>query len=286
MSIADQLAARGLPELPEPLPVPVVDSHTHLDSTAEVAGLPVAEALEAARSVNVPRVVQIGCDAPSSAWAVDLASREPSVVAAIAIHPNDVARAGSAWKDQFREIRRLAKDPHVRAIGETGLDYYRTTDRAGQQLQHDAFAAHIGLAADRDLTLVIHDRDAHEDVLVILDAVGVPKRFIMHCFSGDAAFGHECLDRGGYLSFPGTITYKANQALREAALACPQDRLLVETDAPYLTPLPHRARRNASYLVPHTVRFLAALRDEPLDELCAALSANADAAYGGTWGAS
>ena len=171
----------------------------------------------------------------------------------------------------------------VRGIGETGLDYFRTREADGQARQKHAFAAHIAWAKAHDLALVIHDRDAHDDILDVLDAEGPPERVQMHCFSGDAGFARRCLDRGFWLSFPGTVTFKANTALREALLVTPDDRLLVETDAPYLTAMPHRGKPNSSYLMPHTVRFLAECRGVDLAGLCAQLAANASAVFG-EWG--
>ena len=171
----------------------------------------------------------------------------------------------------------------MRAIGETGLDYYWITDEAGRAAQRDAFAAHIGWAKVHDLALVIHDRDAHDDLLDVLNAEGWPARVQMHCFSGDAALARRCLEQGAYLSFPGTVTFKANEALREAARITPADRLLAETDAPYLTPVPVRGRPNASFLLPHTVRFLAEVRGEPVEAVGEAVDANATALFG-DWG--
>jgi TatD DNase family protein len=168
-------------------------------------------------------------------------------------------------------------------VGETGLDFYRTPEPAGQALQREAFAAHIALAREHHLTLVVHDRDAHAAVLDVLDAEGAPPRIVMHCFSGDADFARACLDRGAHLSFAGTVTFKNNHHLREAVAVTPLDRLLVETDAPYLTPTPLRGRPNASYLVPHTARFLAETLGLGLGEVCAALDANAGTAFGGSW---
>ena len=168
-------------------------------------------------------------------------------------------------------------------MGETGLDYFRTTDAAGHARQKRAFAAHIAWAKAHELALVIHDREAHADVLDVLDAEGAPERIVMHCFSGDADFARACLDRGAMLSFPGTITFKANEYLREALDVTPLDRVLVETDAPYLTPLPYRGRPNGSWLIPHTVAFLAQRRGDDLAVLCDALQANATTAFG-DWG--
>jgi TatD DNase family protein len=168
-------------------------------------------------------------------------------------------------------------------VGETGLDYFRTGED-GRGLQHDAFRWHVDLARRLDRTLVIHDRDAHDDVLAILDEVGAPERWVMHCFSGDAAFARACLDRGAFLSFAGTVTFKNAEPLREALRIAPEDRILVETDAPFLTPSPHRGRSNASYLVPLTVRSMAATRQADLATLCRVIETNTDAAFGGSWG--
>ncbi len=204
----------------------------------------------------------------------------------MAIHPNDAARMRpDELPLALAEIEQLARHPRVRAVGETGLDHYRTRDEAGHRVQREAFAWHIALARETGKTLVIHDRDAHADVLDVLDAEGVPDRVVMHCFSGDAEFARECLDRGAWLSFAGPVTFKPNEHLREALRITPLDRVLTETDAPYLTPVPFRGRSNASYLIPHTARFLAATRDADLTEVCRALEQNAYDAFGGRWGA-
>jgi len=290
MTYQDSLAALNLPGLPEPLPRPVVDSHTHLDATEQASGLTVADALAAAAAVGVTKVVQIGCDALDSVWAERCAAGHPSVVACVALHPNEAARLDDATlDDQLSRIDALAgAGPHVRGVGETGLDYYRTHDAAGRARQRRSFAAHIGIAAARGLTLAIHDREAHNDILAILDERAqhgiTPPRLIMHCFSGDADHARACLARGAWLSFPGVVTYSNAGVLREALAVVPPDRMLIETDAPYLTPVPHRGRWNSSYLVPHTVRFLAEETGADLAELCDRLSANAAAAYGGPWG--
>ena len=167
-------------------------------------------------------------------------------------------------------------------MGETGLDHYRTGPE-GRPAQEASFRAHIELARRLDRTLVIHDRDAHDDILRVLDSAGAPDRWVMHCFSGDAGFARRCLDRGAFLSFSGTVTFKNAGALREALVLTPRDRVLVETDAPYLTPMPHRGRPNASYLVPLTVRAMAEVRGEDLTGLCEAIDAATSAAYGGAW---
>ncbi|GAA2181275.1 TatD family hydrolase [Brooklawnia cerclae] len=278
----------GLPPLPEPLPVATVDSHTHLDSTQENSGLRVADNLALSASVGIDRVVQIGCDVPSSEWAARLAAANPQVVAAVAVHPNDAARMSDTQASQaWCTIEGIAgSGPHVRAVGETGLDYFRTREDEGIARQQLMFRRHIATARRHDRTLVIHDRDAHDDIARILDEEGWPQRVVFHCFSGDAEFARRCLDHGAWLSFAGNVTYKPNHQMREALALTPPDRILVETDAPYLTPVPRRGRPNAPYLVPHTVRFLADQLHTDLGELCARLAANAVSAFGGEWGVS
>jgi len=279
------------PDSPESLPSPVVDNHCHMDigpfgqQSQDGSALSVDEALDRAAAVGVTRIVQVGCDLPGARWAVETAMAYDSVVAAVAIHPNEAPRLADddSLESALAEIYRLAASgPHVRAVGETGLDYFRTGPE-GRPAQHHSFREHIRMAKRLDKTLVIHDRDAHDDVLAILDDEGVPDRTVMHCFSGDAAFARDCAERGAYLSFAGTVTFKNAGNLREALLATPRNRILVETDAPFLTPEPHRGRPNASFLVPHTVRFMAAILGVPVNELCRDIDANTDRAFGGTW---
>jgi TatD DNase family protein len=276
------------PEDPEPLPHPVVDNHCHLDIPAHDGPgepVPVADALARAAAVGVPRIVQIGCDLPGARWAVQVASDHDAVVAGVALHPNDAARLDAAGllDEAFAEIRDLAGHERVRAVGETGLDHFRTGE-AGHESQARSFRRHIELAHALDKTLVIHDRDAHADVLRVLDEVGAPPRWVMHCFSGDAAFAAACLDRGAHLSFAGTVTFKNAEPLRAALRVTPLDRILVETDAPFLTPAPFRGRPNASYLVPLTVRAMAETLGADLAELCRTIEANTERAFGGSWG--
>jgi TatD DNase family protein len=275
---------RERPPAPEPLPHPVVDNHCHLD-IADGDWLATDEALAAAAAVAVPRIVQIGCDLPGARWAVEAAERYDALVAGVALHPNEAPRhaAAGTLDEALAEIEALAgAHAGVRAVGETGLDHYRTGED-GRAAQVESFRRHIDLAKRLDKTLVIHDRDAHDEVLRVLDEEGVPERWVMHCFSGDADLARRCLDRGAHLSFAGTVTFKNAQPLRDALAGVPQDRVLVETDAPYLTPTPYRGRPNASYLVPLTVRVMAEVRGEDLAELCAALDANTDVAFGGRW---
>ncbi|HEY1134574.1 MAG TPA: TatD family hydrolase [Nocardioides sp.] len=272
------------------MPHPVVDNHCHLDIAdgPDGAWVEVDAALAASTAVNVPRIVQIGCDLPGARWAVAAAERYDALVAGLALHPNEAPRlaAEGRLEEALAEIERLAgAHEHVRAVGETGLDFFRTGPE-GIDAQRESFARHIDIAKRLDRTLVIHDRDAHEAVLDVLDGEGAPDRWVMHCFSGDAAFARACLDRGAHLSFAGTVTFKNAAPLREALAVTPQGRVLVETDAPYLTPTPYRGRPNASYLVPLTMRLMAEVRGEDLGELCAAVDANTDAAFGGPWGPS
>ncbi len=277
--------AGEFPAAPEPLAVPVFDSHTHLDLTIEEAGVPGGETADpvealitAAAKVGVDRIMQVGVDEPSSRWGAELAARHPSVLAAVALHPNEAPRL-SDLDASLRAIEALAAEPRVRGIGETGLDTFRTGEE-GRAAQETSFRAHIAIAKRYGKALTIHDRDAHEDVLRVLDEEGAPETVVMHCFSGDAVFAAECVRRGYYLSFAGTVTFASAGNLREAAQLTPVEQIMVETDAPYLTPIPHRGRPNASYLIPLTVRALAATRGGDLDELCAAISANGERAFG------
>ena len=276
------------PPVPEPLPHPVVDNHCHLDIGRGEAAWDTGEAIAAAAAVGVPRIVQIGCDLPGARWAVAAAAEHAALVAGVALHPNEAPRilaAGgrAALEAAWDEIEQLAgAHDKVRAVGETGLDAFRTGED-GRAVQVESFARHIDIAKQLGKTLVIHDRDTHDEVLEVLDAEGAPERWVMHCFSGDADFARACLDRGAHLSFAGTVTFKNAGPLRDALRATPQDRVLVETDAPYLTPSPYRGRTNASYLVPVTMRVMAAERGEDLGDLCAAVDANTEVAFGGGW---
>ena len=275
---------RERPPPPEPLPHPVVDNHCHLD-IADGEWLETAEALARAAEVGVPRVVQIGCDLPGAQWAVDAALEHEALVAGVALHPNETPRlaAEGRLEEALAEIERLARShDKVRAVGETGLDHFRTGPE-GHAAQVESFARHLDLAKRLDKTLVIHDRDAHDEVLDVVDAEGAPERWVMHCFSGNPRFARACLERGAWLSFAGTVTFKNAQPLRDALAVTPLDRVLVETDAPFLTPTPYRGRPNASYLVPVTVRAMAGVRGDDLTVLCEAIEANTEAAFGGAW---
>jgi TatD DNase family protein len=275
---------RERPPLPELLPHPVADNHCHLD-IADGDWLETADAIARARDVGVRRIVQIGCDLSAAAWAVRAAEEHAELVAGVALHPNEAPRLAAEGRldEALDEIERLAQaHDKVRVVGETGLDFFRTGPE-GRDAQVASFARHLDLAKRLDKTLVIHDRDAHEAVLDVIDAEGAPDRWVMHCFSGNPRFARACLDRGAYLSFAGTVTFKNAQPLRDALVVAPLDRVLVETDAPFLTPTPYRGRPNASYLVPVTVRAMAQTRGDDLTTLCEAIDANTEAAFGGPW---
>ncbi len=271
------------PPAPEPLAVPVADTHCHLDIAdgPDGAWLEPAQAIALAVEAGVDRIVQIGCDLPGARWAVTAASAHPELVAGVALHPNEAPLLAARGKLEaaLAEIDALAAHERVRAVGETGLDHFRTGED-GRAAQEESFRAHIAMAKAHRKPLVIHDRDAHEDVLRCLREEGAPDTVVFHCFSGDEAMARYCADRGWLLSFAGTVTFKNAQPLRDALVAVPRDVLLVETDAPYLTPTPHRGRSNASYLVPITVRAMADVRGEDVDELCGVMSATSDRVFG------
>ena len=258
-----------------------MDSHCHLD-IADGEWLETREAIDRALAVNVRRIVQIGCDLPGARWAVAAAAEHPELIAGVALHPNEAPRVEDL-DAAMAEIEELAgAHDKVRAVGETGLDHFRT-GADGLAVQRESFRRHIDLAKRLDKTLVIHDREAHAEILEILDEEGSPERWVMHCFSGDVDFARSCLDRGAHLSFAGTITFKNAAELRRALASTPPDRILVETDAPYLTPTPFRGRPNASYLVPYTVSAMAEVRGDELEGLCHAIDVNTERAFGGAW---
>ena len=275
------------PAAPEPLRTPVVDTHCHLDIADGDDGaewLGVDAAVAAAAAVGVTRIVQVGCDLPSARWSVEAAATHPALVATVALHPNEAPRilesgGRAALEAAYDEIAALAALPQVRGVGETGLDFFRTGED-GRGVQEESFRWHVDLARSLGKALVIHDRDAHDDVLRVLESQGAPDTVVFHCFSGDAAMARRCAERGWYLSFAGTVTFKNAAALREALAVTPLDRVLVETDAPYLTPTPYRGRPNASYLVPLTVRAMASTLDVDEDTLATALWNNAQHVFG------
>ena len=278
---------RTYPAAPEPLAVPVYDNHAHLEiadgpSTGSgTQGLSLKAQLDRAEAVGVIGVVQASGDIESSRWAVEAAVSDPRVLAAVAIHPNDAPTYAEEGRldEALAVIDELAAHPRTRAIGETGLDFFRTEPER-RAPQFASFEAHIALAKKHGIAMQIHDRDAHEAVLETLARVGAPERTVFHCFSGDDAMARICADAGYHLSFAGNVTFKNAQNLRDALKVTPLDRILVETDAPFLTPVPLRGRPNAPYLVPITVRFMAAELGIEVDELSAQLAANTLRVYG------
>ncbi|HET7660939.1 MAG TPA: TatD family hydrolase [Oryzihumus sp.] len=270
------------PPAPDPLPIPVVDNHTHLDISRDGEAPPdLQQSIDEAAAVGVPRMVQIGCDLPGARFTVEVIDRYPALLGGVALHPNEAPRlhARGELQDAYGEIERLAAHPRVRVVGETGLDYFRTGPE-GVGVQQDSFRWHIDLAKRTGKALQIHDRDAHDDVLRILEEEGAPDNTVLHCFSGDIAMARECVERGYVLSFSGTVTFKNAAGLRDALAVTPLDQLLVETDAPYLTPSPHRGAPNASYLVPLTVRAMAGVLNVDVPSLCTAIATTSERVYG------
>ncbi|MFI7242843.1 TatD family hydrolase [Streptomyces qinglanensis] len=273
-------AAQAPPPPPEPLAFPVADSHTHLDMQEPA----VADALAAAAAVGVTTVVQVGCDLERSRWAAETAAAWQNVWAAVALHPNEAPRLSAeggaeALDEALTGIEKLAALPQVLAVGETGLDYFRTGPE-GVAAQQRSFRAHIELAKRLDKALVIHDREAHADVLRILEEEGAPERTVFHCFSGDAEMAKLCAAKGWFMSFAGNITFKNAQPLRDALALVPPELLLVETDAPFLTPAPYRGRPNAPYLIPVTLRAMARTKDLDEERLARHVAANTARAFG------
>jgi TatD DNase family protein len=272
---------REFAPLPEPLPVPVADAHAHIEIVTNDApdSEAVRKVLDEAKSVGVDRIVQVGYSAEQSEWCATLADLYPGrVLAAVALHPNEAPVVENLQAD-LAVIERLAYLPRVRAIGETGLDYFRTPPEL-RGVQQESFKWHIELAKKTGKALVIHDRDSHEDVLSVLLEVGAPEKTVFHCFSGDVEMAKICIERGYILSFAGTMTFKNAPALREAVKLVPHSQLLVETDSPFLAPMPHRGMQNTPAQIPTIVRAMAAERGEDLAQLCSALSINTERVFG------
>lgn len=269
------------PAPPEALVVPVYDNHTHLEIADGENPMHYREHLDRASAVGVRGVIQVGTDVLTSRWSAAIAEREPRVLAAVAIHPNEAPKLDAAGEldDALAVIDELATQPRVVAIGETGLDYYRT-DEGGREAQLRAFEAHIELAKKHNLALQIHDRDAHEDVVSTLLRVGAPERTVFHCFSGDVDLAAILAERGWFASFAGTVTFKNARNLRESLDVLPRALLLVESDAPFLTPHPHRGRPNGPYLLPWTVRAMADAIGTDASMLAAQISSNTEQVYG------
>ena len=266
--------------LPEPLPVSCVDSHAHLEivTNTEPEHPEIERVLTEAASVGINRVVQVGYSVEQSEWSVRLAEKWNGVLAAVALHPNEAPVVSNLERD-LAQIAELAKQPRVRAIGETGLDFFRTEPELREK-QRYSFIQHIEIAKENGKALVIHDRDAHRAVLDTLDEVGAPEKTIFHCFSGDAQMAEECVAKGYFLSFAGTVTFKNAPQLREALNLVPLNQLLVETDSPFLAPTPHRGALNTPAQIPNILRFMATERGEDLALLANSISANAERIFG------
>ena len=266
--------------LPEPLPVKCADSHAHIEivTNTEPGHPEVKRVIDEAARVGIDRIVQVGYSAEQSKWCVELAELSDSVVAAVALHPNEAPVVGDL-EAELLIIEELAKHPRVRAIGETGLDFFRT-EPALQERQRYSFIKHIEIAKRSKKALVIHDRDAHRAVLDTLSEVGAPDTTVFHCFSGDADMAAECVEKGYVLSFAGTVTFKNAPQLREALRLVPKELLLVETDSPFLAPMPNRGALNTPAQIPNILRFMAEERGDDLIELAEAISSNVDRIFG------
>jgi TatD DNase family protein len=273
------------PDLPEPLLVGTYDNHTHLEIADGDQPMNYQDHLALANQVGILGAVQVGVTLESSKWSAEVAATEPRLLAAVAIHPNEAARYENkqALDVDIDGIADLASQERVRAIGETGLDFFRTESEQGKSFQQHSFERHIQIAKDFGLALQIHDRDAHEQVVETLLRVGAPEKVVFHCYSGDIELAKICAEHSWYTSFAGNITIKRNQHLRDSFRHMPKDLILVETDAPFLTPEPLRGRPNAPYLVPITVRFMAAELGMDANELSGQLAKNTVAVYG-SWG--
>jgi TatD DNase family protein len=273
------------PDLPEPLLVGTYDNHTHLEIADGDQPMNYEDHLALANQVGILGAVQVGVTLESSKWSAEVAAKDPRLLAAVAIHPNEAARyeTKEALDADIDGIAALAGQERVRAIGETGLDFFRTESERGKSFQQHSFERHIQIAKDFNLALQIHDRDAHEQVVETLNRVGAPERVVFHCYSGDIELAKICADNCWYTSFAGNITIKRNQHLRDSLKHMPKELILVETDAPFLTPEPLRGRPNAPYLVPITVRFMAAELGMDANELSGQLAKNTVAVYG-SWG--
>ncbi|RSN47881.1 DNAase [Amycolatopsis sp. WAC 04197] len=265
---------KELPPIPDRLPVSVVDAHTHLDACGAVTAADVTAMVDRAERAGVSRVITVADDLAAARWAAQASTWDPRVWAAVAIHPTRTKEFGEAEKS---EVESLAKESRVVAVGETGLDYY--WDYSPHDAQQDAFRWHIDLAKRIGKPLMIHDRDAHDDVLRILEEEGAPEEVVFHCFSGDEHVARRCVDAGYVLSFAGTVSFRNARGLHEAARIVPADQYLVETDAPFLTPHPFRGRPNEPYCAAYTVRHLATLRGEAVHEVAESVRKTAERVF-------
>jgi TatD DNase family protein len=271
--------SRPAPPAPEPL-TPLIDAHTHLDACGATDAASVTAIVDRAAAVGVQAVVTIADDLESARWVTEAADWDARVYAAVALHPT---RADALTDEAKAVIERLAEHPRVVAIGETGMDMYwpgKLEGCADPAVQREAFAWHIDLAKRTGKPLMIHNREADAEVLDVLDAEGAPETVIFHCFSSDAAMARTCVANGWLLSLAGTVSFKNAKALREAATLIPPEQLLVETDAPFLTPHPYRGAPNEPYCLPYTVRALAEVVDRPAEDIAQASTATALQAYG------
>ncbi|KRE30909.1 DNAase [Mycobacterium sp. Soil538] len=270
---------REPPPVPEPL-TPLIDAHTHLDACGARTADDVTAVLDRAASAGVRAVVTIADDLDAARWAAGATEWDPRVYAAVALHPT---RADALTEEARAELERLAEHPRVVAIGETGLDLYwpgRLEGCAEPAAQREAFAWHIDLAKRCGKPLMIHNRDADAEVLDVLRAEGAPETVIFHCFSSGPDMARACIDAGWLLSLSGTVSFKNARELREAAMLIPADQLLVETDAPFLTPHPFRGAPNEPYCLPYTVRALADVVGRAPEVIAEQTSATAERAYG------
>ena len=270
--------------VPEALEIGVYDNHCHLEFAFDDADppMPPVENLDLATSVGMKGVVQVGVTLESSIWSAAFAAREPRVLAAVALHPNEAPlyQSRAELDSAIDVIAELATQPRVRAIGETGLDFFRTEGQDALDAQRHSFERHIDIAKQTGRALMIHDRDAHEAVVETLHRVGAPEKVVFHCYSGDTDLAEICNANGWYMSFAGNITIKRNQHLRDSLKLANRDLILIETDAPFLSPEPHRGTSNSPYLVPVTLRFMADQLELPLNELAVQLNKNTEAVYG------
>ena len=267
--------------LPEPIKTKTVDSHAHLEliHNSEPDSPLIKQTLDQAASVGIDRVIQVGYSAEQSIWSVKCAeSFVGQVVAAVALHPNEAPVVDDLEKD-LKIIEELAANPRVRAIGETGLDFFRTPEELRDKQKY-SFTRHIKMAKDHNKALVIHDRDSHRAVLDLLIQEGAPDKTIFHCYSGDAQMAKECIANNYILSFAGTLTFKNAPELREAVVLVPVEQLLVETDSPFLAPMPNRGALNTPAQIPNTLRVMADLRGESVDYLAGEISENAERIFG------
>lgn len=273
--------AVSYPPAPTALVVSVYDNHAHLEFADGDNPMDFSEHLDRAESVGVAGVVQVGTDVETSTWSVQVAQHEPRVLAAVSLHPNEAPRLHQQGKldAALADIDGLASKSRVVAIGETGLDHYRTPEPL-HEAQRQSFIEHIRMAKTHNLALQIHDRDAHQAVVETLLAEGAPERTVFHCFSGDRELAEILVANGWYASFSGTVTFKNSDALREALRVMPRSHILVETDTPFLTPIPFRGKPNSPYMIPYTVRSMAATVEMDEELLCAQLTSNTHAVYG------